>query len=92
MSVVNRLIEYILKNHNPSHSNMAGVIMQGNKQIGMICGNNLDSYKRGVYMTSIHVEMKAIMNYFGKHLQYSPKHGWRQSYIKERTKDEYNGS
>jgi len=57
------------KKSEMQHQLCAGVV-QNKKLITKPCCNNVRNYCRGNFFGSIHAEMHALMNYFGKHLTF----------------------
>ena len=90
MSLVNKLIENIRKNNEMTHT-VAAVLLKKSRPVGKICCNTRRNYCRGKLCASIHAEANAMLTHFGKHLTYSPKHGWRQC-LRERKEIRYNGN
>lgn len=82
MTIINRLTDNI-KNNSAMNIGVAAVLLRGSRQIGRICGNYERNYCHGQVCPSIHAEVNAITSYFGKHISYSPKHGWQQCCLKE---------
>jgi hypothetical protein len=90
MSLINKMIDNI-KNNQYIKIGVAAVLLHGTKPIGDVCNNTTRNYFRGTICPSLHAEANAVMTYFGKHISYSPKHGWRTSYIKKPKEFKYNG-
>ena len=73
----NSLIQRLI-NHNTSNINISvsAIMLHGLKPIGNVCTNIERNYIKGLICPTIHAEVNAISNYFGKDLSYSKKHGW----------------
>jgi hypothetical protein len=90
MSLINRLIDNI-NNNNSIKIGIAAIMLHGTKPIGDVCGNTNSNYCRGMVCPSVHAEVKAVTTYFGKNINYSPKHGWISSCIKKAEEFKYHG-
>jgi hypothetical protein len=55
---------------------LAATIVRGKLPISRVCANIDRGSCRGNICGSLHAEAHAIMDYYGKDLSYTPKHGW----------------
>ncbi len=90
LSLINKLVENI-KNNTTVNIGIAAIMMQGMKPIGDVCGNHDRNYCRGMVCPSTHAEVNAVTSYLGKHISYSPKHGWQTWRIKKAKEYKYHG-
>lgn len=56
---------------------LAATLINGSKIIGRPTCNTNRTYCRGKICPSMHAEAAAIMQFYGKSLVWSDKHGWR---------------
>ncbi len=89
-ALISKLIDNI-KNNKEVNIGVSAVMLHGTTPVGKICGNSARNYCRKRVCPSTHAELSAITNYLGKHISYSPKHGWITSCIKKTKKFEYHG-
>jgi hypothetical protein len=71
--------------------NVAAVLFTNGKKIGDIHTNSIGAFCRGHVCASIHAEVAALTAYCGKHISYSPMHGWQQWRFKEAKQCRYFG-
>ena len=88
--IINKMIENI-KNNKHIKIGVSAVMMYGTKPVGNIHSNIARNYCNGMVCPSMHAEVNAVKNYFGKDISYSPKYGWQRWYLKEGKKFEYHG-
>jgi hypothetical protein len=89
-ALISKLIDNI-KNNKEVNMGVSAVMLHGTTPVGKICGNSARNYCRKRVCPSTHAELSAITTYLGKHISYSPKHGWIMSCIKKAKKFEYHG-
>jgi hypothetical protein len=80
-----------IKNNKNINIGISAIMMYGTKPIGHICSNVARNYCNGMICPSMHAEVNAVKNYFGKEISYSEKIGWFKSRLKEPKKFEYHG-
>jgi len=73
IGIIHRLIDQASKSGNKF--NLAAALIKGQKFISRACGNTPRNVCRGYTCGSLHAEAHAILDYFGKDLQYSSKNG-----------------
>ena len=71
--IIPRLIEQASKSDNKYQ--LAAALIKGQKFISRPCSNIHRNICRGYTCGSLHAEASAILDYFGKDLQYSTKNG-----------------
>ena len=73
VGIIPRLIQQASKSNNKYQ--LAAALIKGQKFVSRPCGNTHRNMCRGYACGSLHAEAHAILDYFGKDLQYSSKNG-----------------